>query len=145
MWPGPKYVGPDLLVAERRRPAAAEREIRERLVGHVVRLLRHLLVPLEALFLTDDVLDHRFEGLVAAGVIAMMVRVDQQLDPFRRALLETGNADLGGVHELAVNGHGAVAVDEVADRSAAADEHPHAAPQFLELRLRRGLAAGVCA
>ena len=75
--------------------------------------------------------------LVAAGVIAVMVRVEQHRNALGRALLQAGHADLGGVHELAVDADGAVGVHEIADRAALADEHADAAPQLLESRHRR--------
>ena len=41
---------------------------------------------------------------------------------------------VGGVHELAVDGDGAVGVHEVANRAAGADEDADAAAQLFELR-----------
>ena len=71
-----------------------------------------------------------------------MVGVDEQLDAFRRPLLQTRDADLGGVHELTVHRERAGGVDQIPDRAAAADEHPDAAPQLLELRHGRSLRRG---
>ena len=66
----------------------------------------------------------------------------EQLDALRRPLLEAGDADLGGRHELAVDRDRAVAVDEIADRAAVAGEVADAAADLLELRDRRRLGRG---
>ena len=92
----------------------------------------------------DDLADA--VSLVAAGVIAVMMRVEQHRDALGRALLQAGDADFSGVHELAVDGEGAVAVHEIANGAALADEHADTAAKLLEsrdrrrCRLRRGLA-----
>ena len=75
--------------------------------------------------------------LVAAGVVAVVMRVEQHGDALGRALLQAGRADRGGVHELAVDRNRAVGVHEIADRAAGADEHADAATQLLEPRDRR--------
>src|SRR5688572_29577288 len=90
---------------------------------------------LEAVFVRDDLADA--VGLVAAGVVAVMMRVDQHRNAFRRPLLQPGNADLRGVHELAVDAYSAVAVDEIADGATLADEHADPAAELFESRHRR--------
>src|SRR5688572_3159278 len=71
-------------------------------------------------------------GFVPAGVIAVVVRVDEHGDALWRTLLQAGDADLGGVHELTVDRDRTVAVDQVADRAALADEHADAAAELFE-------------
>ena len=108
-------------------------------------LFRRGAMRLQAVFVRDDLADA--VGLVAAGVIAVMVRVEQHRDALGGALLQAGDADFCGIHELAVDGEGAVAVHEIANRAATADEHADTAAELLESRHRwrgrlcRGLTA----
>jgi hypothetical protein len=80
------------------------------------------------------VFDRRLEHGIAAGVIAVMVGVDQQLDALWRLLLQTIDARARGRGKLAVHRNGAVAVDQVPDRAALAGEIAHPPPQFVERR-----------
>jgi hypothetical protein len=70
-------------------------------------------------------------------VIAVVVRVDEQLDALRRLLLQSFDTRLGGVRELRVHGDGAIRRDEIADGAAAAAENPHVPAHLLELGDRR--------
>jgi hypothetical protein len=72
-------------------------------------------------------------------VIAVVMRVDQELDALWRFRLQAGDANLRGVHELAVDGEGAVRRDEIPDRAAAPAEESDAAPDLFELRNGRRL------
>ena len=85
----------------------------------------------------DDRPDDRPEHLVAGGVIAVVVGVDQDVDRVRRLLLEALDARLRGVDVLAVDDQHPVARREPSDRAASAREDPDPAAQILELRDRR--------
>ena len=124
--PGAVVERPDLFVAERRRPAFAERDVGVGLRRGIGGRRRRLLVPLQAFLLADDVLHGGLEDRVAAGVIAVVVRVDQEFDPFRRLLLQALDARPGGGGKLTVDGNRAVPCDDLADRAALAREVAHA-------------------
>ncbi len=78
------------------------------------------------------------ELVVAAGVVPVMVRVDQAIDrAILGPLIEARDEQLGGIGKLAVDGHHAGRVDQVADRAATAGEKAHAAPHLREDRIDR--------
>jgi hypothetical protein len=89
-----------------------------------------------------DLRDRRLHGLVAARVVAVVMRVDEQVDLPRGARLQSLEEERGGVGELAVDDDDRIGRDEVADRPAARGEQADVAPHVLEHgRGRRLLAA----
>ena len=147
--PGPKYRTCTFSLPKSTRPGVPERRIRNdgrrgrrgarcgRLRG---RLLGHPALPGDAVLVGEDALHHGAEGAIAAGVVAVVMGVDQQLDALGRPLFEPCDADLGGRHELAVDSDRAVAVHEISDGSAVAGEVADPAADFFE----PGHGGGLC-
>ena len=102
-------------------------------------LLGDLALPGDAVLVGEDALHRGAERAIAAGVVAVVMGVDQQLDALGRPLFEACDADLGGLHELAVDRHRAVAVHEISDGPAVAGEVADAAADLFELGDRCGL------
>ena len=113
----------DRLVADLLAPVVRERGVRiELIAGRRLASRRLLHVPRRVL-VRDDLLRHALEDDVAAGVIAMMMRVDQPIDASSlRALVEAVEEQLRGVRKLRVDDDHAVRIDEIADRAAAGRE-----------------------
>jgi hypothetical protein len=80
--PGSEIARVDGLTAEVDVPRVLEGDIGKCLLRRVAGLLRDLLVPRDAVVVRDDPLDDRLERRVSTGVIGVVVRVDEQLDPW---------------------------------------------------------------
>ena len=104
VWPAPVVAGLHRLAAEVGAPLVGEGGVGERLLALVLAGGRGLAVPLEAVGVRDDALGAGPEHLVAAGVIGVVVGVDQELDAARGALPEPGQEHRRGVGVLAVHG-----------------------------------------
>ena len=146
--PGPKYRTSTFSLPKSTRPRVLECRIghdgrRGRRGARCGRLRGSLLgdfaLPGDAVLVGQDALHHGAERAIAAGVVAVVVGVDQQLDALGRPLFEPCHADLGGRHELAVDGDRAVAVHEISDGSAVAGEVADTAADLFELGYGRRL------
>ena len=86
----------------------------------------------------------RLEHGVAAGVIAVMVRVDQQIDGPRRPRLDAVEALLRGIRKLRVHHDHAIRRDQPPDGAAARGEKAGVTPHRRERarHRRRRLAQG---
>ena len=122
------------LVADRRPPFIGESLVRIGLRVLVPRLLGRPPLPRRAVLVGDDGADHRPKRLVAADMVTVVVRVDQQVDRTRRPLPDPVDARRRGRGVLAVDDQDAVRVHEPADRASLPVEDAHATPQVLERR-----------
>jgi hypothetical protein len=87
----------------------------------------------------DEPLGLGAEHGVAAGVVAVVVRVEHGIDPApARFLFQPFDADLGGVGELRVDGDDRVRIDQPPDGAASPREDAHVPPDIRERRDRRG-------
>ena len=140
--PRPVVVRPDLLVPHRRGPAAPERHVGVGLLRGRARLFGRELVVRRALFLLHDVVHRVTKRRIAAHVVAVMVGVDEELNPFGRSLLQASQACDGGDGELTIDHERSVRRCEPADRAALPGEDADAATEVLEFgdgRSLRGL------
>jgi hypothetical protein len=78
------------------------------------------------------------KAMLPPGVIAVVMRVDQQINAVvLRALLQSVDACLCRVRKLAVHGNHSALVDQIADGAAPARVETHVAPDWRERRRPR--------
>jgi len=131
----PPVLGADRLVAEGDAP-----RVRKGYVGQRHRRLGALglrLLVLAGAHVCDDLLHGGTQHAVAAGVIRMVVAVDEHIDLTRAAFLQARQQIRCGVGELRVDHQQAVGADQPADRTAPLVEDADVAPERREYRRRR--------
>jgi hypothetical protein len=130
--------GRDRLLAHRRLPLLVEGRVG---IGLVLVGLGGLLLQPRHVGVRDDLGHRRLQHLVAAGVIAVVVRVDQVIDLARGLRLQPVEKQLGGVGELAVDDDDRVGRHEQSDRAAAGREDADVAADVGKRRDHRRLGA----
>ena len=122
----------DDLVAAIVPPRLGKGRVGKHLVGQAARLLRRRELQFWHVDLCHDRLSGRFEDRVAAGVIEVVVRVDDRVEPAPRAVRQAGEADRSRVGKLRVDHDERRGRSQPADGAAAAGEDPGMAAQRLE-------------
>ena len=122
-------VGPDRLAPRRRECRIGHDDVlRGRARPGRCRLRCRVALQLGHIDLREDLLHGRSEDGIAAGMVAVVMRVDQVVDDLAPvALLDAVEADLRGRRHLGVDDSHAVFRDVVADGAALSGEEPHRA------------------
>ena len=98
------------LLSNRRLPVLVERRVGVRLVVLALCVAACFFCKPGHVDVRDDLADVRLHHLVAAGVVRVMVRVDQEVDLPRRLRLQSFEEHRRRVGELAVHDHHGVGV-----------------------------------
>jgi hypothetical protein len=126
----------DLLIACIRGPRVGERRVGKQLIGRWLRT-RWRTHVLGGLCMRNDLLRGASEGDVAARVIAVVVRVDEEVDAaIVRALIETSETRGCFRRKLAVDDRNGTRIHEESDGAAAHREVSDVTPDWREYSLR---------
>ena len=137
---GAEILRGDDLVAAIVPPCLGKGRVGKHLLVEIAALLRRGELQFRHVDLRHDCSGGRFEDRVAAGVIVVVVRVDDRVEPASRAARQAGEADRGRVGKLRVDHDERRGRGQPADGAAAAGEDPGMAAQRLEFsdgRFRR--------